>query len=55
METTAITMSCLIWLLLKDPEISQRVVSEVPKMFTFVVRLNESYQKQDMIVLSHIV
>ena len=28
-ETTAITISCLIWLLLKHPEISQRVVCEV--------------------------
>ena len=29
METTAITMSCVIWLLLKHPEISQKVVCEV--------------------------
>ena len=29
METTAITMSITIWLLLKHPEISQKVVKEV--------------------------
>ena len=29
METTAITMSITIWLLLKHPEISQKVVQEV--------------------------
>ena len=29
METTAITMSCLIWLLLKHPNIYQKVISEV--------------------------
>jgi cytochrome P450 len=29
METTAITMSCLMWLLLKHPEISKKVVAEV--------------------------
>ena len=34
METTAITMSTLIWLLLKHPEISQKVVAEVLINFT---------------------
>ena len=29
METTAITMSCLVWLLLKHPDISQKVIAEV--------------------------
>ena len=29
METTAITMSILVWLLLKHPEISRKVVTEV--------------------------
>lgn len=29
METTAITMSTLMWLLLKHPDISQKVVNEV--------------------------
>ena len=29
METTAITMSIMIWLLMKHPEISKKVVDEV--------------------------
>ena len=29
METTAITMSCMVWLLLKHPEIAQKVIREV--------------------------
>ena len=29
METTAITMSILIWLLLKHPDVSRKVVNEV--------------------------
>merc|ERR1712060_162309 len=33
METTAITMSCLMWLLLKHPEISQKVVNEVNEVY----------------------
>jgi cytochrome P450 len=32
METTAITMSILIWLLLKHPDISQKVVEEVKSL-----------------------
>jgi len=38
METTAITMSTLIWLLLKHPEISQKVVAEVLYInFTYLI------------------
>ena len=33
METTAITMSVLVWILLKHPEISRKVVKEVDKYF----------------------
>ena len=29
METTAITMSCMVWLLLKNPKIAQKVITEV--------------------------
>lgn len=29
METTAITMSILIWLLLKNPDVFQKVITEV--------------------------
>ena len=32
METTAITMSVLVWILLKHPEISRKVVKEVRKL-----------------------
>ena len=39
METTAITMSTLIWLLLKHPEISQKVVAEVLINFTLNFKL----------------
>lgn len=33
METTAITMSCLIWHILKHPEISQKIVAEVNEVY----------------------
>ena len=29
METTAITMSCMVWLLLKHPEIAEKAIKEV--------------------------
>ena len=32
METTAITMSCMVWLLLKHPEIAQKVITEVARV-----------------------
>ena len=43
METTAITMSTLIWLLLKHPEISQKVVAEVLINSTYLIMNISTY------------
>ena len=48
METTAITMSVLVWILLKHPEISRKVVKEVRKLlchlFIACIASNMIYQ-----------